>query len=136
MKHLIATLAAAAAGVALATPSHAAQPRTEYLPCGQEALPTDCVMEPHATGSDGIVYIGEGHRIWRLPHHIAHRLIYGVELREYVPCGQEDDLDCVWDARHRGNGMGRSFYVGVYGQQWDLPHHIAHYLLGLPTQPA
>jgi len=48
---------------------------------------------------------------------------------EWMPCGQEDDLNCVWDARERGNGEGHSFFVAKSGRQWPLPHHIAHTLV-------
>lgn len=30
------------------------------------------------------------------------------------PCEFEDSTDCVWDARHMGNGVGRSFVVREY----------------------
>lgn len=52
---------------------------------------------------------------------------------EYRACstdeGPDGDLDCVWDARHQGNGLGNSLYVGPGGKVTILPHHIAHYLL-------
>ncbi len=48
---------------------------------------------------------------------------------EYMPCGTEDSVNCVWDARHAGNGQGRSFFVGRDGNVTYLPHHIAHYLV-------
>lgn len=125
-----AILAGFSYGVLQAVPADAAQPRTEYMPCGQEPMPRNCVYEPHATGADGIVFIGEGGRIWRLPHHIAHQMIYGNNAKgEYFPCATEDSKDCVWDARHEGNGMGQPFYSGVKGHVWELPHHIAHFLL-------
>jgi hypothetical protein len=112
--------------------AHAAQPRTEYLPCGQEPMPRNCVYEPHATGADGIVFIGESGRIWRLPHHIAHSMLYLTSPHgAYEKCANEDSKDCVWDARHRGNGMGQSFYTGTGRSPnlWYLPHHVAHFLL-------
>ena len=28
----------------------------------------------------------------------------------FLPCETEDSDNCVWDARHRGNGTGQSFY--------------------------
>lgn len=127
-----AILAGFSYGVLQAVPADAAQPRTEYLPCGQEPMPRDCIYEPHATGADGIVYIGEGGRIWRLPHHIAHSLLYRTsDHGAYVSCPTEDSKDCVWDARHRGNGMGQPLYIGSGDDphEWTLPHHIAHELL-------
>lgn len=49
---------------------------------------------------------------------------------EWLPCGTEDSpQSCVWDALHRGNGQGQSFYIGREGKVWPLPHHIAHYLI-------
>jgi hypothetical protein len=48
---------------------------------------------------------------------------------EYMPCDQEDSVNCVWDAKHMGNGTGKSFFVGENGRVWYLPHHIAHYLI-------
>lgn len=49
---------------------------------------------------------------------------------EWLPCGQEDSpRTCVWDALHRGNSEGMSFYIGRDGRAWPLPHHIAHYLI-------
>lgn len=54
---------------------------------------------------------------------------------EYMPCATEDgdaEYDCVWDARHMGNGLGFSFYVGTAGKTYVLPHHIAHHLLNHP----
>lgn len=48
---------------------------------------------------------------------------------QYKPCASEDSVSCVWDGRHMGNGTGRSFYVGRDGRVWQLPHHVAHYLL-------
>ena len=50
---------------------------------------------------------------------------------EWMPCGMEDDVvrNCVWDAKHRGNGKGNSFVAGRSARIWVLPHHIAHYLV-------
>lgn len=48
---------------------------------------------------------------------------------EYLPCGTEDAVNCVWDARHMGNGTGRSFFVGRDARVYPLPHHLAHYLI-------
>lgn len=48
---------------------------------------------------------------------------------EYMPCASEDSLNCVWDARHMGNGVGRSYFTGRDGRVWYLPHHIAHRLI-------
>lgn len=48
---------------------------------------------------------------------------------QYVPCPNEDSSGCVWDAAHRGNGLGQSFYTGTGGRKYPLPHRIAHDLL-------
>lgn len=48
---------------------------------------------------------------------------------EYMPCAQEDSNNCVWDAKHQGNGIGRSYFVGRDGKVYPLPHHIAHALI-------
>ena len=53
----------------------------------------------------------------------------GPSRTEYMPCGSEDSVNCVWDARHMGNGQGRSFFVGRDGHVTYLPHHIAHFLI-------
>jgi hypothetical protein len=52
---------------------------------------------------------------------------------EYLPCstdeGPDGDRNCVWDARHEGNGMGASYFVGEGGKVYPLPHHLAHFLI-------
>lgn len=48
---------------------------------------------------------------------------------EWMPCGAEDARSCVWDADHRGNGLGASTYTSYKGRVWKIPHHIAHALL-------
>lgn len=135
MRTILATLAVTA-GLALSAPAAtAAEPRTEYMPCGQEPVLRDCVLDPHATGGDSHVYIDADARVWRLPHHISHSLLFLTSPHgAYYPCATEDSKDCVWDARHRVDGMGQSFYAGMgRGNDkvtiWRLPHHIAHFLL-------
>lgn len=49
--------------------------------------------------------------------------------REWVPCEYEDSVDCVWDARHMGNGFGQSFKVGPKGHVTYISHRRAHHLL-------
>lgn len=46
-----------------------------------------------------------------------------------VPCEYEDSTGCVWDARHMGNGIGRSFVVRPSGRLVFVSHARAHYLL-------
>ena len=44
-------------------------------------------------------------------------------------CQQEDSTACLWDARHMGNGVGRSFVAGeAYGQRHYYRHAIVHKL--------
>ena len=51
-------------------------------------------------------------------------------LASQRPCKQEDSTSCVWDARHRGNGEGRSFWADdTYGKRAFYSHKIAHRLL-------
>jgi len=47
------------------------------------------------------------------------------------PCDSEDQrTECVWDARHQGNGIGASFYVTDNGTRVYLSHAFAHYFVG------
>ena len=46
----------------------------------------------------------------------------------YPPCQHEDSTGCVWDARHMGNGSGRSFLATRDGRVIYLPHRAAHAL--------
>lgn len=48
--------------------------------------------------------------------------------RKARACKYEDAPkgNCVWDARHRGNGIGRSFYVDKRGKQTFITHRKAH----------
>lgn len=50
---------------------------------------------------------------------------------EYMPCATDtnDQTNCIWDAKHEGNGMGHSFFVRKDGTILYLDHHIAHALL-------
>lgn len=47
------------------------------------------------------------------PRMSAARMAY--ELGELAPCPTEDSSNCYWDARTRGNGRGRSFWVDDHG---------------------
>lgn len=47
----------------------------------------------------------------------------GVQACEY-----EDSVACVWDARHMGNGRGKSFRVDARGNVKYITHRRAHYL--------
>ena len=46
----------------------------------------------------------------------------------YLPCEYEDSNNCVWDARHLGNGHGRSFIATKRGKVIYIPHRAAHRL--------
>lgn len=73
-------------------------------------------------------YINANGRVWRLPHHIAHHLLYGSD-REYMRCLTEDSKPCVWIADMSGNRQGRSFFVNQHDVIWYLPHHVAYNLV-------
>ena len=45
------------------------------------------------------------------------------------PCKYEDSVSCVWDARHMGNGQGRSFWTDAGGHIHFISHHRAHVLM-------
>lgn len=43
--------------------------------------------------------------------------------QDLPPCPTEDSgRNCFWDAEHRGNGQGRSFWVDGDG----IPHYLDH----------
>lgn len=46
-----------------------------------------------------------------------------------VPCAYEDSVSCVWDARHMGNGVGRSYVAKPDGRVIYVSHARAHFLL-------
>lgn len=63
----------------------------------------------------------------------------GEDMRpgaDYPNCVLEDGsspdgngtVDCVWDARHQGNGIGRSFIHTRTGRVIYIPHRFAHAL--------
>lgn len=45
------------------------------------------------------------------------------------PCKYEDSVSCVWDARHMGNGEGKSFRSNAEGKITFINHKRAHSLL-------
>lgn len=45
------------------------------------------------------------------------------------PCEYEDSRSCVWDAKHMGNGQGRSFWTGKAGKVHYISHTKAHRLI-------
>lgn len=45
------------------------------------------------------------------------------------PCKYEDSINCVWDARHMGNGIGHSFWTGKHGKVHYISHRRAHHLI-------
>lgn len=45
------------------------------------------------------------------------------------PCKYEDSRSCVWDARHMGNGQGRSFVALRNGSVVYVSHRVAHALI-------
>lgn len=46
----------------------------------------------------------------------------------YSLCEYEDSTHCVWDARHQGNGIGRSALITKEGKVIFIPHRAAHAL--------
>lgn len=114
------------------------QVEPSYQACIIGPDPVNCTWDgiDNGTGTQSY-WISPTERVWHIPHHIAHFLVRwdNPPRTEYMPCQTEDQHNCVWDARHEGNGMGQSFFSGKSGRVWLLPHHIAHYLLGLDRQP-
>lgn len=51
--------------------------------------------------------------------------------KQWKPCKYEDSLNCVWDARHMGNGHGRSLVAYKSGKIVYISHARAHRMLGL-----
>lgn len=45
------------------------------------------------------------------------------------PCRYEDSRHCVWDAKHMGNGGGKSFIATRDGKVIYISHRLAHRLL-------
>ena len=52
-----------------------------------------------------------------------------AHTKDWAPCKYEDSINCVWDAKHMGNGEGRSFKVSKAGNITYLTHRRAHHLL-------
>lgn len=46
--------------------------------------------------------------------------------RPHVACPTEDSSWCVWDARHNGDGVGRSFWTDKRGNVHYVSHTRAH----------
>lgn len=45
-------------------------------------------------------------------------------------CANEDGPGpCFWDAKHRGNGEGRSYFLSSKGNVHPLPHRLVHNIL-------
>lgn len=47
----------------------------------------------------------------------------------WQPCLYEDSINCIWDAKHRGNGKGKSFKATKKGKIKYISHRKAHRLL-------
>lgn len=51
--------------------------------------------------------------------------------RSFAPCVHEDGPGpCVWDAKHRGNGLGHSFIIRRDGRVDYIKHRRAHRISG------
>jgi len=51
--------------------------------------------------------------------------------RQWAPCANDEfvpGIKCVWDARHMGNGSGRSFFTNAEGVHF-ISHARAHRML-------
>jgi hypothetical protein len=70
----------------------------------------------------GIASVATAAVVAWLPVHQAPTLKLRV-------CEQEDSVNCVWDAKHSGNGVGDSFLVKRDGTVIYVSHHTAHTLL-------
>lgn len=48
-------------------------------------------------------------------------------IYQATPCAAEDGPGpCVWDAKHMGNGEGKSYRLRANGDTKYLPHKVAH----------
>lgn len=45
------------------------------------------------------------------------------------PCKFEDSNNCVWDAKHQGNGQGQSWVAKRNGTVFIISHRLAHRML-------
>jgi hypothetical protein len=51
---------------------------------------------------------------------------FAVPLRYFKPCAEEDQTTrCFWDAKARGNGLGRSFVIRKSGRKSWIPQIYA-----------
>lgn len=61
-------------------------------------------------------------------------LITTLHTNATAPCASDEwqtlpGQACVWDARHMGDGLGRSFKVRADGNVYYITHKRAHRLL-------
>lgn len=122
MRKFTIAAALAVSATLLAAPTATAN----FEPCGVPLdYPGPCVWDAdarygvsHRVDVDGFVHYVSDRK--------AARLLYDGKRQ---PCEFEDSRDCVWDAKHMGNGKGDSFKVGPRGHVTDLTHRRAHRLL-------
>lgn len=82
------------------------------------------------TWFEGVVNIDATRKVKRVALLRDGVRVYKTYLsRINKPCEYEDSTNCVWDARHMGNGIGRSF-VNDRGHITYVSHRAAHTLLG------
>lgn len=66
---------------------------------------------------------------------LAFNLVQPAEAhagKVWQPCPNDSDsVNCVWDARHMGNGTGHSYLATRKGRIVYISHRRAHHLLGL-----
>ena len=86
---------------------------------------TLAVLALSAVTLAGIVAAGETGRTAPAPW----QLVTSDTRGGYPACVSEDSRGCVWDGRHAGNGVGRSFLATRDGRVIYLPHRAAHALI-------
>jgi hypothetical protein len=108
---------------AAAAEAHAPAPRGSV----RQVEPADVIARDGARLR--VTYLeryGNGRAWLEVSDGSAYRVRGGVR-----PCAAEDSAGpCVWDARHRGNGRGRSFMVLPGERVAYLSHRGAHELAG------
>lgn len=71
-----------------------------------------------------VVGMYDNRRTIRIGHKFAHRIASGNGA------ARSEDAPGVWDAKHRGNGVGRSFIATPDGRVFYIRHPYAHRLSG------
>ena len=61
-------------------------------------------------------------------HLVGQAIVNEAGAHSADLCEYEDSVQCVWDAKHMGNGYGRSFRVNRQGDIFYISHQKAHHL--------